>query len=198
MLYPIQSEKIIFVDEFAGQWSGAYQALNTGSINRLWRAISGKDGVLELQVNNGHNTLRHNPNSLYLDSRTLYLAADVAAIRSSGTQQFYFGLTDKHLGELPITNGVLLTASTSDNLWRGQSYKGGTLVDTGVVGTLFGNSIFQSLKIELNSSRAIVTVGTTELPLTFTRNYAVGLMFGMVNTGSSWPSMLVDWVKLWR
>ena len=195
-IYSIAQKKVLFFDDFIQQWGGTYQSHNAGSVNRIWSPWAGRDGVLQLQANNGYNSLRFNPNSLYIDSRKLVIEADISCVKNTGIQTFYFGLGDRHLGELPQLNGVYLTASTSDNQWYGYSYKGGVMLDSGVVASL--STAFQTVRIEVGSGVAVVGVGNSELELTVQNNFAASLFFGIVNTGISWPSLLLDWVEISR
>lgn len=197
-IYSIAQKKVLFFDDFVAQWGGSYQAHNSGSANRIWSPVSGRDGVLQLQVNSGYNSLRFNPNSLYYDGRKLTVSTDAAIARNSGTQQVYFGLSDKHLGELSITNGVYFLGDTTTNQWRAFSVKSGVTLDSGVAGTLGSNNVFQSLQLTLEGTQAIASVDGVELPLALQVNFAASLMFGIVNSGASWSSFLLDWIEISR
>ncbi len=198
MFQSFNLESIVYSDDFIQQWSGSYQGHNSGSINRNWIAVPGKDGVLQLQVNNGYNSLRHNPNSLYIDNRKLVLSAELAVARNTGNQTAIIGLMDKHLGELPAANGVWLQGTTSDNSWRAYSYKSGVLIDSGVVGTLVASSVFQHISIEIGVGTAEINIDGIETDLDLSNNFAAGLCFGLINDAVSWPSLMLDWVKILR
>ena len=198
MLYSIETSGVVYSDNFIQQWSGNYQAHNAGSVNRIWKQEPGRDGVLQLQANNGYNSIRHNPNSLYVDNRKLMVEAEIAIAKNTGNQSFFIGLMDKHLGELPQANGIYLEGTTTDNQWRAYSYKNSVLIDSGVVGELVANNIFQHLSIEIGIGYAVVKIDGNELDLTVSNGFSCGLLFGLTNSGVSWPSLLLDWVKISR
>lgn len=192
----LNTKTVIYYDDFIAQLAN-YQAHSSGSINRIWRAISGKSGIAQLQANNGYNSLRHNPNSLFVsDSKEFILSASVAIVRNTGNQVHYIGLMDKHLGELPVLNGCFLEGSTATGNWKGYLYRNGVLLDSGVVASLANNEIFQNITITAYNGKVVMVVNSDQLTLTGQTDFAVGLCFGLSNSGVSWPSFLIDWVKM--
>lgn len=192
----LSARTVLYFDDFIGQL-GAYQFHSSGTINRLWRASSGKNGVAQFQANAGYNSARHNPNSLYIfNSREFVLSGSLAIIRSTGTQLHYFGLIDKHLGELPVANGFYIQGDTSTGNWRGLLYRNGVLLDSKTITTIAANETFQTVTISSYNGQTKISIDNSSITLTGQTDFAAGFLFGLSNTGTSFPSILIDWVKL--
>ena len=192
----LSARTVLYFDDFIGQL-GAYQFHSSGTINRLWRASSGTNGVAQFQANAGYNSARHNPNSLYIfNSREFVLSGSLAIIRSTGTQLHYFGLIDKHLGELPVANGFYIQGDTSTGNWRGLLYRNGVLLDSKTITTIAANETFQTVTISSYNGQTKISIDNSSITLTGQTDFAAGFLFGLSNTGTSFPSILIDWVKL--
>lgn len=192
----LNNRQTLYFDDFIGQL-GAYQVHSSGTINRLWRAYSGKNGVAQFQANAGYNSARHNPNSLYVsNSREFILSGSLAIIRNTGRQLHYFGLIDKHLGELPVANGFYIEGNTSSGHWRGLLCRNGVLLDAKTIAPIAADETFQTVTITSYNGQTKISIDNSSTTLTGQTDFAAGFLFGLSNTGTSFPSILIDWIKL--